>query len=58
MEKRGNAPREYHEKSDRFVRIDKVRTDEEKKQRKRLNSAAWLLENPRARWSAPPLSPP
>ena len=41
--------REYHEKSGRLVRIDKIHTVESKKEQKRLNSAAWRLENPRAR---------
>ena len=35
------APREYHEKSGRRVRNDKFRTEEEKKEQKKLNSAAW-----------------
>ena len=36
-------------KSGRRVRIDKIYTDEEKKEKKRLKTAAWRLENPRAR---------
>ena len=43
------AKRGYHEKSGRRVRIDKIHTDEDKKEQKRLNSAAWRLENPRPR---------
>jgi hypothetical protein len=41
-------PREYHEKTGRLVRKDKIYTDEEKKEKKRLKTAAWRLENPRA----------
>ena len=43
------AKREYHEKSGRRVRIDKIYTDEEKKEKKRLKTAVWRLKNPRAR---------
>ena len=42
------APREYHEKTGRLVRKDKIWNDEEKKERKRLATVAWRLENPRA----------
>ena len=42
------APREYHEKTGRLVRKDKIFTDEEKKEKKRLTTVAWRLENPRA----------
>ena len=43
------AKRKYHEKSGRRVRIDKIYTDEEKKEKKRLKTVAWRLKNPRAR---------
>jgi hypothetical protein len=43
------APREYHEKTGRLVRKDKIYTDEEKKKKKKAKTAAWRLENPRAR---------
>ena len=43
------AKREYHEKSGRRVRIDKIHTAESKKEEKKLKTAAWRLENPRAR---------
>ena len=43
------APREYHEKSGRLVRNDKIRTDEEKKELARAKTAAWRLKNPRAK---------
>ena len=43
------AKRGYHEKSGRRVRIDKIYTDEEKKEKKRLKTVAWRLENPRPR---------
>ena len=50
MENRSRvAPREYHEKTGRLVRKDKIWNDEEKKERKRLATVAWRLENPRAR---------
>ena len=39
-------PREYHEKTGRLVRKDKIYTDEEKK---RLNTVAHRLKNPRAK---------
>ena len=42
-------PREYHEKTGRLVRKDKIYTDEEKKEKKRLKTVAWRLENPYAR---------
>ena len=41
--------RQYHEKSGRLVRIDKIYTDEEKKEKAKVTTAAWRLENPRAR---------
>ena len=41
------APREYHEKTGRRVRKDKFRTEEEKKEQKKLNSAKWRERNPR-----------
>jgi hypothetical protein len=43
------APREYHEKTGRLVRKDKIYTDEEKKEKKRLNTVAYRLKNPRAK---------
>ena len=43
------APREYHEKTGRLVRKDKIHTDEEKKEKKRLKTAAWRLKNPKAK---------
>ena len=43
------APREYHEKTGRLVRKDKIYTDEEKKKKAKAKTAAWRLENPRAR---------
>ena len=42
------APREYHEKTGRLVRKDKIYTDEEKKEQKRLTTVAWRLENPKS----------
>ena len=39
------APREYHEKTGRLVRKDKFRTEEEKKEQKKLNSVAWRKKN-------------
>ena len=42
------APREYHEKTGRLVRKDKIYTDEEGGEEERLKTAAWRLENPRA----------
>ena len=41
--------REYHEKSGRLIRIDKVHTDEEKKEKARVRTAKWRKRNPRAR---------
>ena len=43
------APREYHEKTGRLVRKDKIYTDEEKKKKAKAKTVAWRLENPRAR---------
>ena len=39
------AKREYHEKTGRLVRKDKFRTEEEKKEQKKLNSVAWRKKN-------------
>ena len=49
MEKDWTAKRKYHEKSGRRVRNDKVHTDEDKKELAKARTAAWRLENPRAR---------
>ena len=46
------APREYHEKSGRLVKIDKFHTVESKKEKARVASSEWRLRNPRARWTA------
>ena len=43
------APREYHEKSGRLVRINKFHTVESKKEKARVASAEWKKRNPRAR---------
>ena len=39
------APREYHEKTGVLVRKDKFRTEEEKKEQKKLTSAKWRKKN-------------
>ena len=49
MEKGWTAKREYHDKSGRLVRIDKFRTDEDEKEKARVASVEWRLEDPRPR---------
>ena len=41
--------REYHEKSGRAVRKDKILTDEDKKEKARIRSAEWKVRNRKPR---------